>query len=415
MTKVILTVGISGSGKSTWVDQKIKKHIANGDLAIKIERDEIREFLKPGYWRQNPDSKFEKKVTEFQRDRLKLALKNEIPFIYISDTNLNLDFRSQLWDYINDLSNYQAEIELVPFFESLDLNLCLTRNKNRKRVVPDKVLIQQWKKFQNLYNINEYILEAQNKPIIWISDLHAQIGKLVRLLFKFPPEYYTYVFAGDLNDSTLPNLEDNFSYQVSFLETYKVVRDIVENYGGILLHSNHQRNLINLITGRRKKLSHGLSYTAAELTWLGLDLQIFEEEDETLLVDSAKTKASDELLEMARWFESRPVQCQILHNDVVFRCAHAYPDKLDDFKPFPNNEETYIYGCVDANRNRIEWWKKDDAKNHPFGFVAGHYHTTNLDFKNNVFVFDPDCGKTNEGKLGYLLFVDGEKVNAFTI
>lgn len=414
MPKVILTVGISGSGKSTWVDQQIKEHTENSQVSVKIERDEIREFLKPGYWRQNPDAKFEKKVTEYQRDQLKVALQNEVPFIYISDTNLNLEFRSELWEYINELSNYQAEIEIVPFFESLDLNLCLSRNKKRERVVPEKVLIQQWKKFQNLYNTNEYILDAQNKPIIWVSDLHAQVGKLIRLLFRFPAEYYTYVFAGDLNDSTLPNLEDNFNAQASFLETYKVVRDIVENYGGILLHSNHQRNLINLITGRRKKLSYGLSYTAAELTWLGLDLETYEE-NENLLVNNEKTKASDELLEMATWFESRPVQCEIVHNNVVFRCAHAYPDNLDDFKPFPNNEETYIYGCVDANRNRINWWEKADVKNHPFGFVAGHYHTTNLDFENNVFVFDPDCGKTTEGELGYILFVDGEKVNAFTI
>ena len=409
-----MTVGISGSGKSTWVDQQIKLHESKGQLAVKIERDEIREFLKPGYWKQTPDAKFEKKVTEFQLEQVKKALKAD--YIYLSDTNLNLEFRSQLWDYINDISNYQAEVEVLPFFESLDLNLCLSRNKSRQRVVPDHVVIKQWKEFQNQYNSNEYSIDTLNKPVIWVSDLHAQVGKLVKLMMQFPPENFVYVFAGDINDSNLPELEDNFSKNVSFVETYKLVRHIVEACGGILLHSNHQKNLINLIRGKRRKLSHGLVNTTAELTWLGLDLELYKDgETGHLMNSSAKTKASDNLLEMANWFDSRPTQCEIVHNNTIFRVAHAYPDSRDGFLPFPKKDETYIYGCLDKDRQRVEWWNKAEIKNSHFGYIAGHYHTTKLDFENNVFVFDPDCGKDNAGRLGCLLFVNGEKVNAFTI
>jgi predicted kinase len=417
MVKVILTVGCSGCGKSTWVDQQIKNHESKGELAVKIERDEIREFLKPGYWKQTPDAKFEKKVTEFQRDQIRDALESEVfDFIYISDTNLNLEFRSQLWDYINDISNYQAEVEVLPFFESLDLNLCLSRNKQRQRVVPDHVVVKQWKEFQNQYNSNEYSLDTLNKPVIWVSDLHAQVGKLVKLMMRFPPEDFIYVFAGDINDSNLPELEDNFSKDASFVETYALVHHIVKDCGGILLHSNHQKNLINLIRGKRRKLSHGLDNTTAELTWWGLDLDLYEDKETGhLMISSAKTNASDNLLEMANWFDSRPTQCEIVHNNVIFRIAHAYPDAQDVFQPFPKKEETYIYGCLDKDRQRVEWWNKTEIKNSPFGYIAGHYHTTQLDFENNVFVFDPDCGKDVDGKLGCLLFVDGEKVNAFTI
>jgi predicted kinase len=408
MSKVVLTVGVSGSGKSTWTDQMLKSHISKGELAVKIERDEIREFLKPGYWKQTPDAKFEKKVTEYQLEQIQNALKNSVDFVYISDTNLNLEYRNKLCDIIAS----QAQIEVVPFFESLDLQKCLERNKHRVRVVPDPVVVKQWKEFQNQYNSNEYSVDTTNKPVIWVSDLHSQVGKLLKLMTQYPPEDFLYVFAGDINDSNLPELEDNFSNDVSFVSTYKTVRCIVEDFGGILLHSNHQKNLINLIRGKRRKLSHGLDNTTAELTWLGLDLELYEE-DGHLMNASAKTKASDVLLEMANWFDSRPTQCEILHNNVVFRVAHAYPDSHDVFQPFPKKEETYIYGCLDKNKQRVEWWNKN--YNSPFGFIAGHYHTTSLNFENNIFVFDPDCGKDADGKLGCLLFVDGENVNAFTI
>lgn len=393
MTKVTITIGCSGSGKSTW---------ANSQNAYIIERDTIRESFRPGYCKTKPDSKFEQQVTAYQQELISAAIARGDEYVIISDTNLNPNHLKDLISFISKRG--QVEIDYKYFDVSLDLQLCLTRNTQRERKVPEDVILRQWKQYQNLYNQPAYRLGTQNRPIVWVSDIHSNVGKLRQVFDLYSPETHQYVFNGDINDSRLEPTEANFSSEVSFLEVFQEVYNAVDLHGAVLLHSNHQKNLINLLGGRRKKLGYGLDCTAAELTWLGLELELADNYAETLEIKSSKADAGV-LRDMYWWLATRPVQVEFGHNNDVYRCSHAWSHHSSPFEPFPHKDELNIYGPTAGRSNRIAWWEeRDQLESVQFKSLCGHYHLTHKG--TNCIVYDPSCG-CPDGQLGYIVFEDG--------
>ena len=162
MTKFTICVGISASGKSTF---------ANSQGANIIERDTIRESFRPGYWKNKPDSKFEQQVTTYQRELISAAITRGDEHVVISDTNLNPSHLANLTNFLYEKG--AGDVQCIWFEESLDLQLCLTRNRQRERQVPEDVILRQWKQYQNLYNSQAYRFSTQNRPIVWVSDIHS--------------------------------------------------------------------------------------------------------------------------------------------------------------------------------------------------------------------------------------------------
>lgn len=135
MAKIIATVGIPGSGKSTWAQQQVDK---NSNM-VRINRDDIRtELLGEEYHKGAPDRRSEKMVTREATKRTVSALKNGKTVIR-DDTNLSPRAHNQLSTIAKKLgADYQIEYINVP------ASVAKKRNHERGlrggRRVPDFVI-----------------------------------------------------------------------------------------------------------------------------------------------------------------------------------------------------------------------------------------------------------------------------------
>jgi predicted kinase len=119
--RIVLLVGLPGSGKSTWVEGK------SGVLSS----DALRELLADDPNNQN----IHVRVFRALRDLLKHRLELKRPVTYVDATNLT-PYERRPYIALADL--FDGEIEAV-FFD-VAVSECLRRNHVRGRVVPDDVI-----------------------------------------------------------------------------------------------------------------------------------------------------------------------------------------------------------------------------------------------------------------------------------
>jgi predicted kinase len=120
--KIVLTVGLPGSGKSTYL----------ANLGVNaISSDEVRRLLADDPAIQTIHRRVFAVVRYLIRQRLELGR----PETYVDATNLTPQERRP---YIRLAQLYGADIEAL-FFDT-PLEVCLERNRNRDRVVPEAAL-----------------------------------------------------------------------------------------------------------------------------------------------------------------------------------------------------------------------------------------------------------------------------------
>lgn len=124
--QVVLTFGISGSGKSTWIEQNLSdyKIISLDNLRVEITGD-----------RKNQAEN--SKIVFIAKERLKAHLRAHHKVVWDA-TNLRRDFRQQI---ISLSQNYGALITLVIFH--CEESVYLERNKQRRHSIPEAVLSRQ--------------------------------------------------------------------------------------------------------------------------------------------------------------------------------------------------------------------------------------------------------------------------------
>ena len=139
--KAIVTVGISGSGKSTWANSM------ESETCAVFERDQIRwEFMEADglepKW-ENWDWGYESQVTELVHYFIGKFARSGVDLI-ISDTNLNPKFRNQLIGRLMD-EGYDVEVK----FFNVPVDECIRRDSERdeSKRVGEKVIRQQWQRF----------------------------------------------------------------------------------------------------------------------------------------------------------------------------------------------------------------------------------------------------------------------------
>jgi predicted kinase len=136
MFKVILTVGIPGSGKSTWAKSEVAKDPNNW---ARINNDDIRAMLNGSVW----SSDYEKFITETRNYLIREALKRKKNVI-IDNLNLNPRHFDDVCKIVKSV-NISAQVFEKPFFIELDEAIERDSKREGKAKVGEDVIKKWWK------------------------------------------------------------------------------------------------------------------------------------------------------------------------------------------------------------------------------------------------------------------------------
>lgn len=180
MSKIIILIGISGSGKSTEA-----KEISKSTGAVIVNRDSIRSMLfglsdedHKDYNQREDLYECEKLVTEVEKKSVRSILSTGKDVI-ADNTHLKMS-------YLNAYKEYDVSLEYLLIDE--DLFTCLTRDSQRKRSVGPEVINRQYASLQELkkeFDFAPYNLvpvppktRDEEKKDCYIFDLDGTLAKM---------------------------------------------------------------------------------------------------------------------------------------------------------------------------------------------------------------------------------------------
>lgn len=141
---LIVTVGISGSGKSTWAHEK---WLSDPKKYVIVNRDKIRELLfgfseagMSRYYGMSNISGLEKQVTRYEDTLINDGL-NHGRTVIVDATHLTAK-------YLERFKHWNVITEVVVF--EIELADALSRDLSRNRVVGDRVISKQYNRFCTL-------------------------------------------------------------------------------------------------------------------------------------------------------------------------------------------------------------------------------------------------------------------------
>ena len=147
--KVIFTVGISASGKTTWAEKFVKEN----RNYVNVNRDDIRARLFCGGtldWNKYKFSKSnESAVTAEQRLMIREAIEAKQNII-ISDTNLNPKSVNSMLEFLQQFSSVDIDIDIEYKWFDIDILEALRRDRLRKNSVGAEVMYKQYESYCKL-------------------------------------------------------------------------------------------------------------------------------------------------------------------------------------------------------------------------------------------------------------------------
>jgi len=167
--QLILTVGASCSGKSSWAEEFTR----NRDDWVNLNRDDVRfKLFNNGErdWTKYVFNKTnEKKISQLV-DRLCLIAVGCSHNIVVSDTNLSHKIRNKWKDFANTFGYEYSEKPFVVEWEELR-----KRNAQRKGGISESLLRQQYYRMQEYLGVKKYV-QDESLPKAFICDIDGNIA-----------------------------------------------------------------------------------------------------------------------------------------------------------------------------------------------------------------------------------------------
>ena len=227
---LICLAGLPASGKSTFANQLkelLEKRFNNMKVKI-IDPDKIRENIVPGEFDHNKEQIVRKKNLESVKKEL------DSGFIVINDDlNYYTSMRHDLKDIAENLGLKYFIIHI-----STPLEICIKWNEERGKPIPNSVIINISKKFDDFGKYN-WDIPIVSYDLSKLKDLNQYIERLINL------------FIQKLKILKLKTEKKEFIKQTLSLDNEKLDR-ITRKIVGDLLRNPKYRSLKNKIIKYRK-------------------------------------------------------------------------------------------------------------------------------------------------------------------
>jgi predicted kinase len=167
--KIILTIGLPASGKSTWAKQHIKDH---PEFKI-VCRDDIRAMLDNGEW----STQNEETVLRI-RDKVIYTLLDSGHSVIVADTNLSEKVRKRIKDiakYVENTLNRPIVIEEKSFLD-VPVEECIRRDLVRPNSVGSRVINDMAKRNGLLGHVAQENTSNKDGIPCYISDIDGTVA-----------------------------------------------------------------------------------------------------------------------------------------------------------------------------------------------------------------------------------------------
>ena len=143
MNKIILCMGISGSGKTTWAKEWVAE---KPEKRIRLNYDDIRSMLGV-YW---VPGKREQLVKDIFAYSLNQAMSTGYDIVIDNMSNLNPKHQKEYKEYINEYNSFNEDNKYELEYKWFDtpVEVCIERDSKREIKIGETVIRQQWKKYR---------------------------------------------------------------------------------------------------------------------------------------------------------------------------------------------------------------------------------------------------------------------------
>ena len=161
MAKLIMTRGLPGSGKSYWAERQV-------DFLV-ISKDDIRAELETSGWKWSREN--EKDVIKLETDKI-LGLLRDGKSVIADSTNFGKHEAR-----LKSLADQCGAEFAVRDFTDVPLKICLERNREREKKVPEEFIIQQYRDYVEPFLVPKPVGPwDDNLPYAVICDLDGTLA-----------------------------------------------------------------------------------------------------------------------------------------------------------------------------------------------------------------------------------------------
>lgn len=201
---MIITVGLPGSGKTTWAMEYIKQN----PKTINVNRDDIRFMLYGVYYGDPID---ENQVTKVQHSIINGAFKKNEDVI-VSDTNLN---RSTVRSLIGVAEKWAAGVEFK-YFTDVTTAKCILRDSVRSRKVGTEVISDMAKRYKPKQGMFDDLILLGYEAEVYVPDLSNPEAIIVDLdgtvaLHNRSPYDYDSLHTDDPYEAVIRCVQNEFA------------------------------------------------------------------------------------------------------------------------------------------------------------------------------------------------------------